>query len=91
MVVKTSEVRVDSFFDAIEPAFAPKGPVVLLILSVFPSDVSTMRCTAPRDCVPGPGVMLDCKAGRQEGSHFMALKLRCESNTQLVLQQASLD
>ncbi len=66
--------------------------MILMILSVFfPCDVFTMRCAAPRDCVSGPGVMLDCKAGRQEGSHFMALKLRCESNTQLVLQQASLD
>lgn len=75
-----------SLYNAIRPAFGPEGPAALLIPSVFSCDVCTARCGAPQDSVPGPAEMFDCEAGRQTGSHFMALKLGCESNT-----EASLD
>lgn len=77
-------MTVDSFYDAIRPAFALEGLVLLLILSVFQCDGSTMRCVALRDSVPGLGVMLDCKAGRQEETISWLPSLRCENNTQLV-------
>lgn len=71
----------ESLYNAIRPTFGPEGPGGLLIPSVFPCDVCTVRCNTPQDSVPGPAEMFDCEAGRQKGSHFKALKLRCESNT----------